>query len=161
MVLVLFYWDQHGIEKILFSCFVRSQSHHGSWSFIRHSGLLYFVMSLLLLCCRIANDLGQSQMFLCLAGDFVLVLQHNSAVLTNLNSITASWARRQIVSPILRKDFSLQRISYYPNSVASYQIILLQLSGDINPNPGPNGIKQHNSTEQQRSTSLLTFYANA
>ena len=45
--------------------------------------------------------------------------------------------------------------------MASYQIILLQLSGDVNPNPGPKDIEQHNSTEQQRSTRLLTFYANA
>ena len=108
-----------------------------------------------------ANDLGQSQMFPRFAGDFVLVLQHNSAVLTNLNSITASWARRHIVSPIFCKSFSSPRISYYPNSVASYQIILLQLSGNVDPNPGPNVIKQHNSIEQQRSTRLLTFYAKA
>ena len=67
----------------------------------RRSGLLHFVMSLLLLCRGMANDRGQSQMFPGLAGDFVLVLQHNSPVLTNLNSITASWVRRHIVSPIL------------------------------------------------------------
>ena len=35
------------------------------------------------------------------------------------------------------------------------------MSGDVNPNPGSNGIEQHDSTEQQRSTRLLTFYANA
>ena len=57
-----------------------------------------------------------------------------------------SWARLHIVSPILRKGFSSPRINYYPNSVASYQIILLQLSGDVNPNPGSNGTEQHNST---------------
>ena len=35
------------------------------------------------------------------------------------------------------------------------------MSGDVNPNPGPNGTEQHNSTEQQKSSRLLTFYANA
>ena len=100
-------------------------------------------------------------MFPRLADDSDLVLREDSAASTNLNSITASWARRHIVSPILRKGFSSSRTSYYPNSVASYQIIRLQLSGDVNPNPGPNGSGQHNSTEQQSSTRLQTFYANA
>lgn len=116
---------------------------------------------MLLLYRGITIYLGQLHTFPRLADDFDLVLRENSAASTNLNSITASWARRHIVSPILRKGFSLSRISYYPNSVASYQIIRLQLSGDVNPNPGPNGSEQHNSTEQQNSTCLQTFYANA
>ena len=116
---------------------------------------------MLLLYRGITIYLGQPHTFPRLADDFDLVLRENSAASTNLNSITASWARRHIVSPILRKGFSLSRISYYPNSVASYQIIRLQLSGDVNPNPGPNGSEQHNSTEQQNSTCLQTFYANA
>lgn len=100
-------------------------------------------------------------MFPRLDDDFDLVLREKSAASTNLNSITASWARSHIVSPILRKGFSSSRTSYYPNSVASYQIIRLQLSGAVNPNPGPNGSEKHNSTEQQNSTRLQTFYANA
>ena len=126
----------------------------------RRSGFLCFMLGLLLLYRGITIDLGQPQMCPRLA-DFYLVLQDNSTASTNLYSITASWAKRHIVSQILRKGFSSSRICYYPNSVASYQIIRLQLSGDVNPNPGPNGSEQHNSTEQQKSTRLLTFYANA
>ena len=118
----------------------------------RRSGFLCFILSSLLLYRGITIGLGQPQMFPRLADHSDLVLRENSAASTNLNSITASWARRHIVSPILRKGFSSSRTSYYPNSVASYQIIRLQLSGDVNPNPGPNGSEQHNSTEQQNST---------
>ena len=124
---------------------------------LRCSGSLCFMLSLLLLYHGIAIGLGQPQMFPRLANNFDVVLRDNSAASTNLNSITTSWAKRHIVSPILRKGFSSSRISYYPNSVASHQIIRLQLSGDVNPNPGPNGSEQHNSTEQQKSTRLLTF----
>ena len=127
----------------------------------RRSGFLCFMLSLLLLYRGITIDLGQPQMFPRLADDFDLVLQDNSTASTNLYSITASWAKRHIVSQLIRKGFSPSRICYYPNSVASYQIIRLQLSGDVNPNPGPNGTEQHNFTEQQKSTRLLTFYANA
>jgi len=87
--------------------------------------------------------------------------QDNTVVLKNLPFIITSWDTRHMVSPIHRKGFSSSKISYYPNKVARYQIIILQLSGDINPNPGPNGKQQHNATKQQKSTRLLTFYANA
>ena len=59
------------------------------------------MLSLLLLHRGITIDLGQSQMSPRLTGEFVLVLQNNSAVSTNLNPITTSWARRHIVSLIL------------------------------------------------------------
>ena len=83
-----------------------------------------------------------------LVDDFVLVLQDNAVVLRNLSSIIASWVMRHIVSPILRKGFSSSIISFYPKSV--YQITLLQLGGEVNPNPGPNGTEQHSSTGQQK-----------
>lgn len=127
----------------------------------RLSGFLCFILSLILLYRGKTTDQGQSQMFPRLADDFFLVLQDDFVVSMNLNIFTASWTRRHIVLPILRRGFSSSRISYYPNSVASYQTILLQLSGDVNPNPGPNGAERHNFTEQQKSSRLLTFYANA
>ena len=54
---------------------------------------------------RIAIDLGQSQMVSRLADDFPLVLQDNTVVSRNLNSITTSWVTRHMASTTLRKGF--------------------------------------------------------
>ena len=94
---------------------------------------------------------------------FSAILPDNAVVARNCNFTSSRWVNRHIVSRlIVRKRFSSTRVNYYPNSVASYQISFLQLSGDVNPNSGPVCTEQRNSVECRRSTShLRIFYANA
>ena len=94
---------------------------------------------------------------------FLTKLSFNTST-DSRNSIITSvlCASRHAASQFLRKGFSLSRVTYYSNSVASYQINLIQLSGDVSPNPGPNCIEQRSSTvQQQRPARLLTFYSNS
>ena len=78
----------------------------------------------------------------------------------NLQSFPSSWITRQELhtesilffqEPALRwqrrrhfetKGYSCSRMSHYPNSTSTFQLIRLQTSGDVNPNPGPTIFKQ-------------------
>ena len=80
----------------------------------------------------------------------------------NLRAFPSLWIRRQELhtelillfqEPELRwqqrryfetKGYSCSRLSYYPNSTSTFQLTRLQISGDINPNPGPTILKQQN-----------------
>ena len=128
---------------------------------VRRSGFLRCMLCLLLLYSGISVAPSQFQMDPRFTYNIFMIPPDNTVVSRNFNLTTAFRVSRHIVSPILCKGFSSSRVSYYPNSVASYQITLLQLCGDVNPNPGPICTVQHISTEQHKTTPLLTFYANA
>ena len=130
---------------------------------VRSSGLLRLMLATLLLYSGIlVTILKQPHTPLRLDDGFSAILPDNAVVARNCNFTSSRWVNRHIVSRlIVRKRFSSTRVNYYPNSVASYQISFLQLSGDVNPNPGPVCTEQRNSVECRRSTShLRTFYAN-
>lgn len=49
------------------------------------------------------------------------------------------WQRRRHLEA---KGYFCSRLSHYPNSTSTFQLIRLQTSGDINLNPGPSTFKQ-------------------
>ena len=110
---------------------------HVSWS----SGTSLVILSLLFIstlpCAFWRNRLLLTK---CVDG-FAETTTQNAAIPRNFDTFTT-------ISPILRKGFNSSRINYYPNSVASFQAILLLRSGDVDPNPGPCVSDQHILSEQ-------------
>ena len=95
--------------------------------------------------------------------EFAETSTQNDAVSRNFDLFAKCLTRRRFVPPILWKGFTSSRINYYPNSVASYQVVLLLRRGDVEPNPGPRAFDLHVPSEERnlKFNGLSTFYANA
>ena len=87
----------------------------------------------------------------------------NAVMPRNFDTFTTCLSRRHSISPIVRKGFAFSRLNYYPNSVATFQAVLLLRGGDVDPNPGPCVSDQHIVSEQPvlHFNGLSTFYANS
>ena len=64
---------------------------------------------------------------------------------------TPRWLRRRHLEA---KGYFCSRLSHYPNSTSTFQLIRLQTSGDINLNPGPSTSEQQSSNKRTNNIKI-------